>query len=350
MRTSEFDYDLPEELIAQTPIEPRDASRLLVVDRANGELAHRQFHHILEYLRPGDLLIGNDSRVIPARLYGHKSPTGGQVELLLLSKRGERVWEALTRGKRIRSGTVIALDAPEQGNGEFPGCRVLEVLESGSRLIEFDAPVEDWLDAVGIVPLPPYIHEPLAEPDRYQTVYSRIKGSVAAPTAGLHFTPQLMEQARSLGVEFGFVTLHIGLDTFRPVQEETVENHQIHTEICELTPTVARQIQAARRKGRRIIAVGTTSVRVLESAGRLAAERSAGEIVIPMAGPTNLFIYPGYQYRVVDHIITNFHLPRSTLLMLVSAFAGRDLIMRAYGEAIRERYRFYSFGDAMFLM
>jgi len=350
VRTTDFDYDLPQELIAQTPIEPRDASRLLIVNRATGALTHRHFYEIADYLRPGDLLVGNDSRVIPARLYGHKTPTGGQVELLLLSKRGEKVWEALTRGKRIRPGTVIALNTPDRANEAPPIARVLEVLESGSRLIEFEAPVEKWLDTLGIVPLPPYIHQPLQEADRYQTVYSRIRGSVAAPTAGLHLTSQLMEDVRSRGVEFAFVTLHIGLDTFRPVQEETVEAHQIHTEICMIEPAVAGSINAARRAGRRIIALGTTSVRVLESAGRLAVERGNGEPVTPMAGPTNLFIYPGYKYRVVDHMITNFHLPRSTLLMLVSAFAGRDLIMDAYSEAIRERYRFYSFGDAMFLM
>lgn len=349
MRTADFDYHLPPEMIAQTPIEPRDASRLLIVNRASGELAHRHFCDIVAYLRPGDLLVGNDSRVIPARLYGQKRPTGGKVELLLLAKRGGQTWEALTRGRRILPGTVIALDAPADVAGEPPTGRVLDVLESGSRLIEFEQPIEEWLDAIGAVPLPPYIHEPLAEADRYQTVYSRIKGSVAAPTAGLHFTPQLMGVLQETGVEFAFVTLHIGLDTFRPVQEDSVEDHEIHTEVCVLEPAVAEQINEARRVGRRIIAVGTTSVRVLESAARLAQARTATGGVAPMAGPTELFIYPGYEFRVVDQMITNFHLPRSTLIMLVSAFAGRDLIMRAYEEAIRERYRFYSFGDAMLL-
>jgi len=350
VRTADFDYTLPQELIAQTPLEPRDASRLLVVNRSSGELTHRYFHEILQYLRSEDLLICNDSRVIPARLYGHKVPTGGKVELLLLSKRGDRVWEALTRGKRIRPNTVIALHAPEGVDTTPPAGRVVEVTTAGSRLIEFESPIEGWLDEIGIVPLPPYIHEPLSEAERYQTVYAQIKGSVAAPTAGLHFTPPLMEQAQSMGVEFAFVTLHIGMDTFRPVQEEEIEEHHIHTEVCELRPAVADKINQAHREGRRIIAVGTTSVRVLESAGRPAHERGLADAVLPMVGPTDLFIYPGYEFRVVDQMITNFHLPRSTLLMLVSAFAGRDLILRAYEEAISEQYRFYSFGDAMLLM
>lgn len=350
MKTSDFDYDLPPELIAQTPIEPRDASRLLVVERATGRLAHRHFYEIVEYLRPGDLLVCNDSRVIPARLYGRKVPSGGKVELLLLTKRGERVWEALTRGKRIVPGTVIALQKPADVPAEPPAGRVLDITAAGSRLIEFEAPIEAWLDKIGIVPLPPYVHEPLRDPERYQTVYARIQGSVAAPTAGLHFTPHLIERIQSLGAEFAFVTLHISLDTFRPVQEEEIENHRIHTEFCMLEPATAQTIHAARREGRRIIAVGTTSVRVLESAAKLALEQGASEVVLPMAGPTDLFIYPGFTFRVVDAMITNFHLPRSTLLMLVSAFAGRELILQAYQEAIRQRYRFYSFGDAMLLV
>lgn len=348
MKTADFEYELPPELIAQTPVTPRHASRLMVVERATGRIAHRRFYEIVEYLRPGDLLVANDSRVIPARMYGHKVPTGGKVEVLLLAKRGERLWEALTRGKHLVPGTAIALDALEG----MPAltCRVVEVTEAGSRLLEFDVPVEPWLEKIGVIPLPPYIHVPLADRERYQTVYARVNGSVAAPTAGLHFTPELMEQVRALGAEFVFVTLHIGLDTFRPVQEEEVEQHRIHTEWCTLPAETAERINAARREGRRIIAVGTTSVRVLETGGKLAAERGNKEVVVPFTGRTDLFIYPGFTFRAVDAMITNFHLPRSTLLMLVSAFAGRELILQAYQEAVRQRYRFYSFGDAMFIL
>jgi len=348
MKTADFDYELPQELIAQTPIEPRDASRLLVVERATGRLSHRRFSDITDYLRAGDLLVCNDSRVIPARLHGRKIPGGGRVEILLLSRRGERTWEALTRGKNLRPATVIALEAA--GEGPAPLARIVEITPSGGRLIEFESPVEAWLERAGAVPLPPYIHTPLADPERYQTVYARLRGSVAAPTAGLHFTPALIQRIEALGAGFAFITLHIGLDTFRPVQEEDVEAHRIHSEICELTPAAAEAVNAARRAGRRIIAVGTTSVRTLESAGRLAAQRGLDDAVAPFAGATDLFIYPGHAFRAVDVMITNFHLPRSTLLMLVSAFAGRELILRAYAEAVRERYRFYSFGDAMLLL
>ncbi len=368
MRTDDFDYALPEELIAQTPAEPRSASRLLVLDRAAGALAHHHFGDILGYLRPGDLLVANDSRVIPARLFGHKVPGGGRVELLLLAKRGPQTWEALAGGKRVRPGTVIALDAgvgkptqstsagvecvglPTQPSTQPPAARVLDITPAGGRLIEFDAPIEPWLGQIGQMPLPPYIHAPLADRGRYQTVYARADGSAAAPTAGLHFTPELMDQARRQGAAFAFVTLHIGLDTFRPVAEERVEEHQIHTETCYLEPAVAEEINAAKRAGRRVIAVGTTAVRTLESAGRLAAARGLADAVAPLAGPTALFIYPGYAFRVVDAMITNFHLPRSTLLMLVSAFAGRPMILDAYAEAVRQRYRFYSFGDAMLIL
>lgn len=348
MKTADFDYELPPELIAQTPVTPRHTSRLMVVERATGQITHRRFYEIVEYLRPGDLLVANDSRVIPARIYGHKVPTGGKVEVLLLAKQGEGLWEALTRGKRLVPGTVIALDAVEG----VPAltCRVVEVTEAGSRLLAFEESVEPWLEKIGIIPLPPYIHVPLEDRERYQTVYARVDGSVAAPTAGLHFTPELMEQVRALGAEFAFVTLHIGLDTFRPVQEEEVEQHRIHTEWCSLPAETAERINAARREGRRIIAVGTTSVRVLETAGKLAFERGTGEAVVPFAGATDLFIYPGFAFRIVDAMITNFHLPRSTLLMLVSAFAGRELILQAYQEAVRQRYRFYSFGDAMLIL
>ena len=339
MKTAEFDYHLPPELIAQTPVEPRDASRLMVVHRDTGQFEHRIFREIVEYVRPGDLLVANQSRVIPARLYGRKVPTGGKVELLLLTKRGEHVWETLVRGRRIREGVRIRV-----GDGEHSlEGTVVEITESGGRLIEFDRPLEPLLKHIGVVPLPPYIHKPIADPERYQTVYARIEGSVAAPTAGLHFTPELMRRIEEKGARFVFVTLHIGLDTFRPVKEENVEEHRMHSEYCELDEKVAEEINRARREGRRIIAVGTTSVRVLETA-------ATDEGVRPFRGWTDLFIYPGYRFKVVDVMITNFHLPRSTLIMLVSAFAGRDLILRAYEEAVRLRYRFYSFGDAMLIL
>jgi S-adenosylmethionine:tRNA ribosyltransferase-isomerase len=340
MKTADFDYELPPELIAQTPIEPRDASRLLVVDRASGQLTHRIFCDVGEYLRLGDLLVANESRVVPARLHARKVPTGGKVELLLVAKRGERMWETLVQGRKLIPGHKLAVgDGARQAKGH-----VLEVTEAGGRLIAFERPIEPLLDELGIVPLPPYIHTPLVNAERYQTIYARREGSVAAPTAGLHFTPELLLSLRKAGVHLRFITLDIGMDTFRPVKEDQVEDHVIHTERCELSPEVAQQINQARREGRRVIAVGTTTVRVLETA---ALESRA---VQPFAGPTHLFIYPGFRFRVVDAMITNFHLPRSTLLMLVCAFAGRELIFEAYQEAIRQRYRFYSFGDAMLIL
>jgi len=347
MRTSDFDYYLPPELIAQTPIEPRDASRLMVVHRATGQIEHRLFRNVGEYLRPGDLLAANQTRVIPARLRGRKAGTGGKVELLLLARRDEHTWEALVGGKGLRPGQRIELTG-----GQLTAEIVAET-ESGGRLVRFDRPVEPVLDELGEVPLPPYVHEPLADRDRYQTVYARIEGSSAAPTAGLHFTPELLLELRGMGVEMTFLTLHIGLDTFRPVKEEEVEAHQIHTEWFELPAQAAEQINRARLEGRRVIAVGTTAVRALESAARgcgADGEACGLQAVAAYTGRTDLFIYPGYRFRVVEAMITNFHLPRSTLLMLVSAFAGRELILRAYEEAIRERYRFYSFGDAMLLL
>lgn len=336
LETRSFDYYLPPELIAQTPVEPRDASRLLVVHRQTGQLEHRVFRDIVGYLRPGDLLVCNDSRVIPARIFGRKAGTGGKVEVLLVAKRGPRTWEALVRGRRIREGTVLIF-------GEALEARVVATTESGSRILEFAEPVEPHLQALGVVPLPPYIHEPLRDPERYQTVYARVQGSVAAPTAGLHFTPALLDTILAMGCEVAFVTLHIGMDTFRPIGEEHIEEHRIHTEWCEVRPEVAERVRAAKHEGRRVIAVGTTAVRALESAAQ------SGEVA-PFAGPTGLYIYPGYTFRAVDVMITNFHLPRSTLLLLVSAFAGKALIDRAYQEAIRERYRFYSFGDAMLIL
>jgi S-adenosylmethionine:tRNA ribosyltransferase-isomerase len=340
--TNDFDYELPPELIAQTPIEPRDASRLLVLNRQREGLEHRHFGDILAYLRPGDLLVANETRVIPARLRAIKLPSGGKVELLLLARHEDCVWEALVKGRKIALGQIIAL-TPE-GRPPLRG-QVTAITPSGGRLMRFDQPIEPHLDRLGIVPLPPYIHQPLADSERYQTVYARTRGSVAAPTAGLHFTPELLERTRALGIEWATVLLHIGLDTFRPVTEQTVEDHQIHSEYCQLTPETAERINRAVAEGRRIVAVGTTSVRVLETAAQ-SAERG----VAPWEGATRLFIYPGYRFRVVDALITNFHLPRSSLLMLVSAFAGRERVLHAYQEAVNQRYRFYSLGDSMFIV
>jgi S-adenosylmethionine:tRNA ribosyltransferase-isomerase len=358
LRTSEYDYDLPPELIAQTPIEPRDASRLLVLHRSAGRIEHRHFQDIHVYLRPGDLLIANQSRVIPARLFGHKLPTGGKVEMLLLNKRGDQTWEVLLKpGRRVKPGTRIAIHAasssvqPGTGISNHDHAVVAEVVgitEAGGRVLAFSVPIEPLLEDIGIVPLPPYIHTPLQDAERYQTVYARVKGSVAAPTAGLHFTPQLLQRLKENGIEFAFLTLHISMDTFRPVQEDTVEEHRMYSEYCELSPQTSDAINRARAEGRRVIAVGTTSVRVLETA---ALHVQAGETALKaFAGPTDLFIHPGFPFRVVEAMLTNFHLPRSTLLMLVAAFAGKDLVDRAYQQAIRQRYRFYSFGDAMLIL
>ncbi len=355
MKTREFDYELPPEQIAQTPVEPRDASRLMVVHRASGQIEHRIFRDIADYLQAGDLLVLNQTRVLPARLFGRKARTGGKVELLLLKRHDALIWETLARGKKLRPGTHVELHSAKDRDDESQiTAEIIAKTESGGRLVRFEEPIEPWLEELGVVPLPPYIHKPLADPERYQTIYGRIEASVAASTAGLHFTPELLLDLRRMGVETAYLTLHIGLDTFRPVKEEQVEEHQIHTEWYELTAPVAGQINRARLEGRRVIAVGTTVVRALESAagGDCAAEGEAcaWQTVSAYTGPTDLFIYPGYRFRVVDAMITNFHLPRSTLLMLVSAFASRDLIFRAYGEAIRQQYRFFSFGDAMLLL
>lgn len=350
MRTDQFDYQLPPELIAQTPIEPRDAARLLVVERATGALSHRQFRDLGSYLRAGDLLVLNESRVIPARLQARKVPSGGRVELLLLTRHDPRTWEALVGGRRARAGTRLRIEAPEPGVDQMLEAEVVGETPAGGRLIRFSAAVDDLLDALGQVPLPPYIHAPLADRERYQTVYAKARGSVAAPTAGLHFTPQLLSDLAAQGVGFASVTLHIGLDTFRPVSEAHVEEHAIHREWCRIDSETAGAIAAARERGGRVVAVGTTTVRVLETAAQAAVAQGAGEPIVPFDGWTDLYIYPGYRFRVVDALITNFHLPRSTLLMLVSAFAGRELIMHAYHEAMRERYRFYSFGDAMLIV
>jgi S-adenosylmethionine:tRNA ribosyltransferase-isomerase len=358
VKTSDFDYDLPVELIAQTPLEPRDASRLMVLDRASGRIGHHHFGDLPQFLRPGDLLVGNDSRVIPARLKGAK-PSGGAVEILLLRPASEAAWECLVGGKGLRPGVKVAIHGERKADAAI--ATILAQTESGGRLVAFEPPVENWLWQAGQVPLPPYIHEPLRDPERYQTVYSRIEGSAASSTAGLHFTPELLLRLRDDGVRLALVTLHIGLDTFRPVQTEEIEAHRIHREWASLSPETARAVNETRLAGGRIIAVGTTVVRVLESAARRAlalqpcqedseATACGWQTVASFAGETDLFIRPGHRFQAVDVLVTNYHLPRSTLLMLVSAFAGKELIDRAYAEAIRERYRFYSFGDAMLIV
>ncbi len=350
MKTTNFDYTLPPELIAQTPVEPRDASRLMVVDRSTGDVAHHHFHDLPEFLCPGDLLVHNESRVIPARLFARKS-TGGRVEILLLRQRIANTWETLVRGKRIRMGARLTLlDGP---NGQPTGAEaeVVEEGERGRRLLTFDRPVLPLAEQVGITPLPPYIHTPLEDAGRYQTIYAHTSGSAAAPTAGLHFTPELLHRLQEMEVQSTFVTLHIGLDTFRPVSEQRVEDHRMHTEYCSLTSEVAAQIDQGKQERRRVIPVGTTSVRVLETAANKSQiPNPKSQIVQPFEGATDLFIYPGYEFRLVDALITNFHLPHSTLLMLVAAFAGKELLDHAYAEAIRLRYRFYSFGDAMLIL
>lgn len=345
MKTSDFDYHLPETSIAQTPAEPRDSSRLLVLHRDTGDVEHRIFRDVSLFLRPGDLLVLNQTRVIPARIFAHKE-TGGKVELLLLRRRDEVTWEALVGGKGLRVGKSVQVE-----NG--PSAEIIELLEGSERLIKFSEPIEPYFSQVGNVPLPPYIHEKLTDPERYQTVFAKEPGSAAAPTAGLHFTPQLLDEIKSMGVKVAYVTLHVGLDTFAPVNEDHPEEHKIHSEWCHLSQETADAINETKRNGGRVIAVGTTSVRTLESAGQAAifdTRNSNNEYRISsFTGPTTLYILPGYQFKVVDAMITNFHLPKSTLLMLVSAFAGREKILETYNLAIREGYRFYSFGDAMFI-
>lgn len=364
MNISQFDYHLPPELIAQTPIEPRHASRLMVVDRRAGTLEHRHFTDLVDLLRPGDIVIANDSRVMPARLFGRKS-SGGQVEILLLKRLDEVRWEALVGGKRLRPGVVVDIET-NKANAEPLEVVIEEDLGELRRLVKFNQPVGPWLNRVGQTPLPPYIHTALSDPERYQTVFSRIDGSAAAPTAGLHFTPEILLALRDKGVPVDYVTLHIGLDTFKPVTEEQVEAHTIHREFASLSTDTARRINQAKLAGGRLVAVGTTAARTLETAALRAAgvagslrEVSAlspavGECpwqaVTAIAEETDLFIYPGYTFRAVDVLLTNFHLPRSTLLMLVSALAGQELILQAYQAAIVQRYRFYSFGDAMLLV
>ena len=338
MQASDFDYHLPGSSIAQTPIEPRDSSRLLVLHRDTGKLEHKIFREIGEYLRLNDLLVLNQTRVIPARIYARKS-TGGRIELLLLRREDELTWQCLVGGKGIRVATKIQVE-------DGPQAEIVKVLNGSERLIRFVEPIEPYFPRIGNVPLPPYIHEKLNDPERYQTVYAREPGSAAAPTAGLHFTPRLLDELQKQGIKVAYVTLHVGLDTFAPVTEENPQEHKIHTEWCELNQETANLINQTKGSGGRVIAVGTTSVRTLESA----AIENSDSRTSAFIGHTSLYILPGYQFQIVDAMITNFHLPKSTLIMLVSAFAGRERILSAYEIAIEAGYRFYSFGDAMLIL
>jgi S-adenosylmethionine:tRNA ribosyltransferase-isomerase len=340
LKTSDFDFHLPPEYIAQVPLEPRDLSRLMVLDRTRGTIEHAVFRDLPSYLNAGDVLVLNETRVIPARLFGRKIPTGGRVELLLLKQLDSLTWETLAGGKGLRAGTLVQIEGG-------PQAQVLEVLGGPRRLVRFSEPVDAYWRQAGQMPLPPYIHTPLQDRERYQTVYARQPGSAAAPTAGLHFTPSLLENLLRQGVQLAHVTLHVGLDTFAPVTEELPEQHEIHTEWCRLDEDAAARINLAGQQKGRIVAVGTTSVRTLETA---AARARTNEVVAPYEGATALFILPGYRFKAVDALITNFHLPRSTLIMMISAFAGRDLVMHAYETAKKEGYRFYSFGDAMLIL
>ena len=339
MKKSEFWFDLPQEQIAQTPIEPRDHSRLLVMDRQSGACSHHHFYDIIDYLNPGDVLVINETRVIPARLFGERAG-GGACEVLLLIDRGDKTWECLVRpGKHLRRGARLSF-----GDGELTA-EVTEVLEGGNRLVKFnyEGIFLEVLDRLGKMPLPPYIKEELQDRERYQTVYSKVVGSAAAPTAGLHFTEELLQKVQKMGVKVGYVTLHVGLGTFRPVKEDDITDHLMHSEYCVIPQETADLINETKKNGGRVICVGTTSCRTVESwAGEDGTMRAS-------AGWTNIFIYPGYKFKVLDALITNFHLPESTLIMLVSALAGRENVLRAYEEAVRERYRFFSFGDAMFI-
>ncbi len=340
MNVSDFYYDLPEELIAQTPIEKRDESRLMVLNRASQTIEHKTFKDIIEYLEPGDCLVRNNTKVIPARLYGKKA-TGAKIEFLLLNRIEGDIWECIVRpGHKLKPGTEV-----EFGDGILKA-KVLDVMEGGTRKVEFkyEGIFNEILDKIGLMPLPPYIHESLKDNDRYQTVYAKYEGSAAAPTAGLHFTPELFEKIKAKGIDVANVTLHVGIGTFRPVKVENVEEHHMHSEHFYIKQEDADKINNAKKNGKRVIAVGTTSCRVLET---IADENG---MVKPTEGDTQIFIYPGYKYKCLDGLVTNFHLPESTLIMLVSALAGRDYIMRAYNEAVKERYRFFSFGDAMLIL
>ena len=340
MKKSDFYFDLPEELIAQTPLEKRDSSRLLCLDKTSGALEHRAFYELPVFLHPGDCLVLNESRVLPARLIGHRAPGGGACEILLLNDRGGDVWECLVRpGKKLRQGAELSF-----GDGSLTAT-IEDVVEGGNRLVRFhyDGIFLEVLERMGEMPLPPYIKKKLDDPERYQTVYSKVLGSAAAPTAGLHFTKELLAEIEKKGVRLCYITLHVGLGTFRPVKEENILDHEMHSEFCVVPEAAARIISETKRGGGRVIAVGTTSCRTLES---FANEDGT---IDPHSGWTNIFIYPGFHFRCVDALVTNFHLPESTLIMLVSALAGRENILNAYQVAVAERYRFFSFGDAMFI-
>ena len=339
MKVSEFNYDLPEELIAQTPIEKRDESRLMVLDRSKQTLEHKTFKDIIDYLEPGDCLVRNNTKVIPARIYGKKE-TGAKVEFLLLNNIEGDIWESIVRpGNKLHVGTKVIF-----GDGLLTA-EILEIMPGGTRKVQFSYKgiFNEILDKIGLMPLPPYIHEELKDNDRYQTVYAKYDGSAAAPTAGLHFTPELLKKIEEKGVKIANVTLHVGIGTFRPVKEENVENHEMHTEHFYIKQEDVDKINETKKQGKRVIAVGTTSCRVLET---IADENG---LVKETEADTSIFIYPGYHFKCLDGLITNFHLPKSTLLMLVSALAGKDYIMKAYHEAVKEKYRFFSFGDAMFI-
>ena len=339
MKVSEFNYNLPEELIAQTPIEKRDESKLMVLDRSKKTIEHKIFKDIINYLEPGDVLVRNNTKVIPARLYGKKE-TGENVEFLLLKNIEKDIWECIVRpGNKLHVGTSVTF-----GDGILKA-KILDILPGGTRKVEFEYKgiFNEILDKIGLMPLPPYIHEQLKQKDRYQTVYAKYDGSAAAPTAGLHFTEDLLEELKQKGVVIANVTLHVGIGTFRPVKEDTVENHEMHSEHFYIKKEDAEKINSAKQNGKRVIAVGTTSCRVLETIADESGKVKETE------GDTKIFIYPGYKFKCLDGLITNFHLPQSTLLMLVSALAGKDYIMQAYEEAVKNRYRFFSFGDAMFI-
>ena len=340
MKTSDFYYDLPEELIAQTPVEPRDSSRMMVYNRKTKEVLHKHFYDVIDFLNEGDALIVNDSRVLPARIYGTKIPTGANVEFLLLKQVKDKVWETLVKpGKKARTGDSFTF-----GDGIMTG-KVIDVLEDGNRIVEFkcDSNFYETLDKIGQMPLPPYIHEKLKDKERYQTVYSHELGSAAAPTAGLHFTDELLEKIKAKGIKIGYVTLHVGLGTFRPMDTEHVKDHDMHAEVCMMSKEAADTLNKAKAEGRRIFAIGTTSVRTLESVWNVYGKFEECSL------ETKLFIYPGYTYHTIDGMLTNFHLPKSTLIMMICALAGYENVMNAYKEAVKEQYRFFSFGDCMLL-
>ncbi|MGB4372384.1 MAG: tRNA preQ1(34) S-adenosylmethionine ribosyltransferase-isomerase QueA [Halanaerobiales bacterium] len=341
MKVDDFTYHLPEELIAQNPAKVRDESRLMILRRESGKIEERKFKDIIDYLAPGDLLVLNNSKVIPARLMGKKLSSGIEIEVLLLNEKEKDIWEVLVKpGRRVKQGVEISF-----GEGKLVG-KALDYTEYGGRLMEFfyEGNFDEIIDELGELPLPPYIHQKPADPGRYQTVYARERGSVAAPTAGLHFTPELLEKLEEKGIERSYLTLHVGLGTFRPVKVDNIEEHQMHAEYYELSQETAGLINQKKAEGKRVIAVGTTVTRTLEAIASEQGQLTASK------GWTDIFIYPGYEFKVVDALVTNFHLPRSTLLMLVSAFAGRDQVLKAYEQAVANRYRFFSFGDAMFII